>query len=199
MPDDSRAKDPGSVWRSQPGEKLEINPEQFMNRRTQELYSRTRWEIIASIAAALFFVAVIAWRFGLAQNRFPQLGLALVIAWVLISVYWFRDRIWGRAAPPIDATAATGLEYYRRELARRRDHLRNIWVWHGPLFLACVILVVILTGKVLPNFQRLWKLLPFVILLAIWTGLGFRLRQRQVSELQQEIDEIDRLRREADP
>jgi hypothetical protein len=177
-------------------EELEIDLHRFMNRRMEELYSRTRWEIIASIAAALFFVAVIAWRFGLAQDRLPQLGLALVIAWVLISVYWFRDRIWRRTAPATDAVAATGLEYYRRELEHRRDHLKNIWVWHGPLLLACVILVVVLAGKGLPNSQRLWNLLPFVVLLVIWTGVGFRLRQRQAGELQREIDEIDRLRRE---
>ena len=42
--------------------------------------------------------------------------------------------------------ASTGMEYYRRELERRRDHLRNAWVWHGPLLLACFMLIAIGRG-----------------------------------------------------
>lgn len=195
MLDEGKAGDPGSIWRSQPGGDVGIDLQGFMKRRTRELGSRTRWEILLSLAAALFLAAVIAGWFALAQDRLPRLGLALVLAWVAATAYRFRDRILRRSGPPADAAAATGLDYYRQELEQRRDHLRNIWVWHGPLLLACGVLILTVGGKALES-GRLRNMLPFVVLLAVWTVIEIRLRRRQAAELQREIDEIERLRRE---
>jgi len=39
-----------------------VNLEQIVNRRTEELYSSTRSEILMSIGAALLLVGVVAWR-----------------------------------------------------------------------------------------------------------------------------------------
>jgi len=190
MPDQTRAKDPGAIWRDQPEEKLAVNVEQIVNRRTEELYSSTRSEILMSIGAALLFVGVMAWRFAPAYDRLQELGFAAVLAWAVISLYRFRHRIWRQDPSRPDAVAATGLEYYRGELERRRDHLRNGWLWHGPLFLACLILIAVLMGKPFPGFQRLRSVLPLVALLAVWTGFGLRRRHLQARELQREIDEL---------
>jgi hypothetical protein len=165
MSDQTNAKDPRTIWRDQPDE----------------------------IGAALLFVGVMAWRFAPTHNRLQELGFAAVIAWVVISFYRFRHRIWRRDPSRLDAVVATGLEYYRRELERRRDHLRNAWLWHGPLFLACVILIAILIERAFPGSERLRNVLPLVVLLAVWTGFGFRRRRRQAKELQREIDEIESL------
>jgi hypothetical protein len=108
----------------------------------------------------------------------------------VISLYWFRHRIWRRNASPPDAVAAAGAEYYRKELERRRDHLRNPWLWHGPLFLACAVLVAILAAETCRGYQDLRNVLPLVVLLAVWTGYGVWRRRRQARELQQEIDEM---------
>ena len=190
MFDQTGAKDAGTIWRDQPEEQLAMNLEQIVNRRTEELNSSTRSEIVMSIGAPLLFVGVMAWRFSPAFDRLQEAGFAAVIAWVVISLYWFRRRIWRRPSRP-DAAAATCLEYYRSELERRRDHLRNAWLWHGPLFLACTILITILIrGKAL---QPLRNVLPLVVLLAVWTGFGFRRRRRQAKELQRELDEIEPL------
>lgn len=194
MSEEPRPKDLGAVWRNQPEEKLPVNLEQYTNRRTLELYSSTRSEIMMSIGAALFFVAVMALRFASGENRLQQLGLLAVIAWVLISLYWFRDLIW-RKAPAQDALAATSLEYYRKELERRRDHLKNAWLWHGPLFLACMIFVATVMGKTV--YGPLRNVLPVLILLALWTGFGVRRRRRQAKELQREINDIALMQRSA--
>jgi hypothetical protein len=187
----SEAKDPGAIWRDQPEEELRVNLEQIVNRRTEELNSSTRSEILMSIGAALLFVGVMAWRFAPAYGRLQEAGFAAVIAWAAISLYWFRRRIWRRNRARPDAIAATGLEYYRKELEQRRDHLRNAWLWHGPLFLACMILMVVLMGKAFPAFRRLRDVLPLVVLLAVWTVFGITRRRRLARELQREIDEIE--------
>jgi hypothetical protein len=180
-------KDLGAVWRNQSAEKLAVDPGQFANRRTRELYSATRSEILMSIGAALFFVAVMATRFASAQDRLQQLELPAVLIWVVISLYWFRERIFRRASPPA-APAAPGLEYYRKELERRRDHLRSEWLWHGPLVLACVIFAATVIGRAYPG--RLRNVLPLVVLLAAWAAFSVRRRRRQATELQREIDDL---------
>jgi drug/metabolite transporter (DMT)-like permease len=189
MSDETRAKDPGAIWRDQPEEKLAVTLEQIVNRRTAALYGSTRSEILMSIGAALLFVGVLAWRVGPASDRFLQVGFGAAIAWAAISLYRFRQRIWRRASRP-DAIAATGLEYYRKELEERRDHLRHAWIWHGPLLLGCTILLAILMGNTFSGYQPLRNVLPLVVLLAVWTGFGIRRRRRQASEIQREIDEM---------
>ena len=191
MPDQPEQNDAGAVWRAQPEEKHPVTMQQLMNRRTRELCSKTRAEIIMSIGAALFFIAVIIWRLGLAQDRSSQLGLLAVVAWILISLYRFRDRIWRAEPLPRDALAATGVEFYRKELERRRDHLRNAWIWSGPLILSCLILLAIVLGQAFGSAERLLRVVPFLVLLAGWTAFGVWLRRRQARELQREIDEID--------
>jgi CHASE2 domain-containing sensor protein len=188
MPEDSRTDDPGTLWRDQPAERLPVN----LNRRTRELYSSTRAEILMSLGAALLLVAIVAWRFATERARIPLLLPAAVVAWVLISLYWFRDRIWRKPAPSGEALAATGLEHYRRELERRRDHLHNEWLWHGPLVLACAMLAAIMGGDLFFAFRRLESVVPLVALLALWTGFGVWSRRRQAGQLQREIDDMTR-------
>src|SRR5215813_12987731 len=113
MPDESIA-----AWKNQPEEKTPVILQDALNRRAYELHWSTRWEILTSIAAALFFSAV-SWRVAVV----PPYANAVALAWVAINVIWFRGRIWkGDSARP-DAMAADGLAHYRRELQTRRDHL----------------------------------------------------------------------------
>jgi len=189
MPDESKPKDAGALWRDQPAETLAVKLEHFADRRTEELYSSTRFEVLASIAAAVLFLAVIAWRFAAERRPVAPLAYATVIAWVLISLYWFRDRIWRRTAAR-DALAVPGLEHYRKELERRRDHLRNVWLWHGPLLLACVIFATTVLGRVFT--ERLPGMLPLFVLLAGWIAFGVWRRLREARELQREIDDLMR-------
>jgi len=191
MSDQIRAKDPGAIWRGQPEEKLAVNLEHIVNGRTEALGSSTSSEILMSVCAALLFVGVMAWRFGPAPGRLQEVGFAAVIAWSIISLYRFRHQIWRRKPSRPDAMAASVLEYYRKELEQRRDHLRNSWLWHGPLVLACMILIAVLLGKAFPGVERLPSVLPLIVLLAVWTGFGLTRRRRQAKELQREIDEIE--------
>lgn len=190
MSDQSKGNDPGGIWRDQPGEERPVNLNLVVNRRTQELSSRTRSEILMSIGAALLLVGVVAWRLQIAHEGLLEFGFAAALAWVGISLYRFRRRLWRKDLPRPDAVAATGLEYYRAELERRRDHLRNEWLWHGPLFLASIIFIGVLTGRANLSFQPLRNILPLLVLLAAWTGFGVWRRRLQARDLQREIDEI---------
>jgi protein-S-isoprenylcysteine O-methyltransferase Ste14 len=192
MREETRASDPRSAWKAQPEEKSAVNIEQIVSRRTAELHSRTRSETLASIGAAVLFAGIAALRLAPLPSRMVEIGLAAILAWVAITLYWFRQRIARSGASRADAVADPGLDYYRKELEKRRDHLRNIWLWNGPLLLACVVLFAVLSGKWFAGPERLPSVLPLLLLLAAWVGYGAWRRRRQAGELQREIDELGR-------
>src|SRR6202162_3981078 len=152
-----------AAWLNQPEEEFPVDIERIHRRRTWELFSTTRSEIISSIGAALFFAGIVAWRFAPERDRLVQFGCAGVIVWAAVTVFLFRYSI-RRHTPQPDALARTGLEHYRAELLRRRDHLRSAWIWHGPLLLACILSAATLTKRIVPG--RLWDALPVFLLLA---------------------------------
>ena len=176
------------AWKNQPEEARPVNLENLIDRRTRSLHSTTRAEILTAIGAAVFFVAVMSWRFASDRNGLPPLAFAAALAWVLISLYWFRARI---RPLPKDALADTGLQHYRRQLERRRDHLKNPWLWLGPLFLACLTLSSIFTEGRFPAFRNARSILPLLILLALWVAFGWFQRRSQAAALQQELNELE--------
>jgi hypothetical protein len=190
LPESSEAR---AAWLSQPEERIAVEIERLHRRRTSELFSTTRSEIIGSIGAALFFAAVVAWRFAPERDRLVLLGCAGVIVWAAVSVFRFRYAI-RRHTPRAGAIAETGLEHYRGELLRRRDHLRSAWIWHGPLLLACVLSAATLGKRIVPG--RLWNALPLFLLLAAWAVIGIKRRLREAAELEREIDEINQIGKE---
>ncbi len=179
-----------AAWLNQPENEIPVNIERIQRQRTWELFSTTRSEIIGSIGSALFFAVVVAWRFAPAQDRLVQFGCAGVIVWATITVIRFRYSIRRHDSQP-DTLARTGLEHYRAELLRRRDHLQSAWIWHGPLLLASILSAATLARRIVPG--RLWDALPVVLLLAGWAAIGIRRRFSQAAELQHEIDEISGL------
>jgi len=183
--------DAAALWRSQPKEKTEVHFEQIVNRRTEELSSRTRSEVVVSIGAAALLAAVVAMRFANQLDRGLEIALAAAIAWIAITVYRLRKRIWPQPEPA-DATAVTGAEHYRRELEQRRDHLRDAWLWRGPLILACAVLIAVVVGKSFMGPGMLGSAAPPIVLLAIWTAVDHLRRRRQAREIQREIDELER-------
>jgi len=176
-----------AAWLNQPEEEIPVDIERINRRRTWALFSTTRSEIISSIGAALFFAGMVAWRFAPERDRLVLFGCAGVIVWAAVTVLRFRNSI-RRHTPQPDALARTGLDHYRVELLRRRDHLRSAWIWHGPLLLACVLSAATLTKRIVPG--RLRDTLPVFLLLAGHAVVGIKRRVRQAAELQQEIDEI---------
>jgi Flp pilus assembly protein TadB len=192
MSERSESRNAGVIWRHQPEEEVAVHLEQIVNRRTKELDWSTRWEILMSICAALLFAGVALLRMAPFRDRLLNIVLAAAGVWAILALYLSRRQIWRRESAPADAAAATGLEYYRRELERRRDHLKNAWLWHGPLFLACLALIAVMIGRSFMGLERLLSVTHLLALLAAWTAFGVVLRLRQARELQREIDEIER-------
>ena len=82
-----------AAWLNQPEEEIPVDIERIRRRRTGELYSTTRSEVMSSIGAALFFASVVAWRFAPERDRLVQFGCAAVIVWAAVTVFRFRSSI----------------------------------------------------------------------------------------------------------
>src|SRR6202166_4265121 len=98
-----------AAWLNQPEEEIPVDIERIHRRRTWELFSTTRSEIISSIGAALFFVSIVALRFAPERDRLVQLVCTAVIVWAAVTVFRFRYSIW-RPTPRPGVLASTGME-----------------------------------------------------------------------------------------
>ena len=152
-----------AAWLDQPEEEIPVNLENVYVKRTWELALITRSEVMSSVGAALFFAIVVGWRFAPERDRVVQLGCAVAVAWAIVTLFRFRSLMRPSTRDPA-AFGVEGIEHYRLELARRRDHLRSAWTWHGPLWLALVLCAATLANRAVPG--RLWDALPVVVLLA---------------------------------
>lgn len=172
-----------SAWKRQPAQPA-IDLDSFANRRSLELHAGTRAEILTSIGAVLFFLAIAIWRLPEATDRASVTGYLLIAAWIASVVINYRRRL--RNHIPPGKTPASGLEHYRNELIERREHLRSLWLWHGPLALA-----LLLFWRVFPSWHRMQTVLPLLLPLAAWVALSIWRRMRQARLLQAEINELN--------
>ena len=187
MPDENN---PETIWRNQPMDAIAVNFERLVSRRAREFESATRLEILGSLGAALFAVAVMLSQFGAARGSIFQIILGVIVLWVVITVYRFREQIWPKPFAPGNI-ASTGIAHYRSVLERRQAHMKNAWVWHGPLILALLVLFGTLAQVVIPNTQRLGNMLPLTLLLLLWIALGVFMRHNKSAEIQRELDELE--------
>lgn len=182
------------LWRSQPGENLPLPSPRDLASRSARLFATTRSEILTAIAAMLFFAVVLALRFG--TDRRTLAAIALAALWVIMTLCFFRRRVW---SPPVDVLAASGAEFYRLELEERRKHLLNPWLWYGPLVLSCITLAAVAHSAGALARLRLPQVAPMLFVLVLWTALSIRRRRREAAALARELDQLPALDNDARP
>jgi hypothetical protein len=195
---DTGGNDPRKIWQNQPTEPSIMTLEKI-RQKTQQLHSKTHWDLIKSISGPLIVAAICG--FGI---RFPdpvlRAVLAFAITWSLAGQYFLNRGMW-RATLPGDAALSTGLASYRREVERRRFLFSRMMLWQfGPVVFAIAILIVLIAslgtgdrGMLLR--EALLKMIPFLTLIVIWIAAVCVIRMRQQRELQREIDELNEIER----
>lgn len=173
----------------------------LIRKMARDAQAKTRNDLIGS--AAVHLVSVLVSVIGLTQahNATQRTAFVIALAWGLAGAYVTNRGMWS-AGLPGDAALATGIEFYRREIQRRRSLSRKTWLWLvGPLIFAVLAFTSLFPGKAGSNWEghpeRLLNALPFVTLMIIWFVAMSFLRRRQKSELQREIDELDEIERES--
>jgi hypothetical protein len=123
-------------------------------------------------------------------------SLAFRVAWGLFiaGMIWMVIELWRRATPramPADAGASTCLAFFRSELERQRDLVREIWTWYLiPLLPGYAALNVAIALTV--RSPRGWAGLALadVFFVAMFFVL-WKLNARAARCLQRSIDDLD--------
>jgi hypothetical protein len=146
-----------------------------------------RGDLIEYVASAAVVVG-----FGFYVWAFPSLRMKLasltMIAATLFVAYQLRRHAAARALSP-DSSAASLLEFHRRELVRRRNLLRGSWrLFVAPLMVGMLVFLACLAP------DRPEARLPLFIFCGAVIAMGgvISLHNRlQAARLQRQIDELD--------
>jgi hypothetical protein len=168
---------------------------QKIRRKAGELHAKTRRELLGTLTGPL----AVAFCYGLSIREFPRMEQALhpvflvALAWSFAGLYFLNRGGWSGAIPG-DLGFSAGLEFCRREIERRRDHIRGVLFWgFGPVMAAIGAIIwglAVVGGRaIFPNG------LPFLLLVAVWIVGYFVLRVRKQRELQREVDELNEIAR----
>ncbi|HYR43250.1 MAG TPA: hypothetical protein VER98_09515 [Terriglobia bacterium] len=195
MRNDPSGNDPRTIWQDQPTEPSAMTLEKI-RRKVRELHAKTRRELLGNIAAPLAVVVFSGLGAAIFDDPPQRTAFALALAWALAGQYFLHRGMWS-ATLPGDAALTTGLEFYRREIERRRYLFRRVLKWSfGPMLLAIgALLLPIVTGGVRER-GAFRNMIPFLTLLALWLVGFFVIRMRQHRELQREIEELNDIERE---
>jgi hypothetical protein len=190
---DSPENDPKTIWQNQPTEPSAMTLDKI-RQKVRELHAKTRRQLWGNLALPLFVAAFCG--FGAKHFSPMQPLFALAITWSLAGLYFLNRGMWS-AAMPGDAGLSTGLEFYRREIERRRYLLRRVLLWSfGPVVLAIGTFILALAKIGVRDRGIFPNALPFITLVVIWIGGYFLIRMREARELQREIDNLSNIERE---
>jgi hypothetical protein len=180
------------IWQSQPTEKSTMTLE-MIRQRAQELHAKTRRELYANIIMTLMIVAISG--FGSMHTHDWVLRFAFVIAvvWAVAGQYFLHRGMWAMTSPEEMALIA-GLDFYRREVNRRRTLLGRVLQWSlGPIVLSIGALSLVLTETAWNLGRSATVMFPFCASVFIWIVAVFVLRSHSQRELQREIAEVNNI------
>jgi hypothetical protein len=186
--------DPKAIWQNQAKEVSPMTME-IIERKARELHAKNARELVKNVASPLAVVVVSGPGIVLTTDGGPRVAFALAIAWSIAGHLLLRRGMLS-AIPAADAASMTGVEFYRRELNRRRYFLGRILRYSlGPILLAIGTLILALSGIAHDQGKSLRVLMPFCVGIAAWLVLVFVMKSRSHRDLRREIDELDSIAR----
>jgi Flp pilus assembly protein TadB len=176
------------LWQSQPVEATRMSAEAIRKRADkfeQRIRRRNVREYVGSMLSAIVFVYFIVQ----SHDVLFRIAYGMFIAGMAVMVV----QLYRKSAPRRmsgDMGASTCLQFFREELERQRDVVKNVWAWYlAPLVPGFVLLTVAtLIGVPFPASLRK------VVLMNVFVGgvffLVWKLNMRAARCLQRTIDEL---------
>lgn len=181
--------DPRTLWQGQPGERTPVSIED-LGRRNRRLLREARRDMVATMAAVASLLLLPRWVPAVQMGLWYDLAQSATAAWALLALLLLRKRLWPGLPPPA-AVAVPGMEHFRAELARRRDHLRLAWLWRAPAVAALLLFVVSFASLALGQRGSIRPVLPLLAVSSVWVVLLAAQTLRQVRRLDAEIRRLD--------
>ncbi len=189
-PSEFPSNDPRDIWQNQATEPFRASVDE-LRRKAKRWQTRARDKTFFSIILGLALSSAVAIIAITGRDVIPRLGAALLSLWSVYFAYQAHRWLWPDRLEP-HASASASLQFYRRELERRRDYNKHLWRRAGLTFcflgLALMVVPGVIKGFHIPRL--LVNFVPFFVLLIAWLVMFFLMRKRQQGELQREIDEL---------
>lgn len=199
MPNDFN---PQKIWQEQPAEKNKMSLEDI-HRKMQQLERKDRLTALISIVMGtglcIFFAYIGASGHMGAHggDALPRIGCAVLSLWSLYEAWHGYKWLWPRSSE-LAVTWSASLQFYIRELEKRRDYQLHVWQRAGLTwcFVGVGLLIFSSLSRVIHDRHYGWNAAPFIILTALWFPIFFRSRKRKLMKLEQEIDTLKGLETE---
>ncbi len=192
MPDNASTNDLKNLWRNQMTEQPQISVERFRH-KARKLRKKARREVYRLSAMAVIVVSFALVAMARTHETAQHIGLGIVAVWGLLLPF-LAHRMLRPAAQSDQATLASSIDFYRKQLERHRDYRRQMWIWvAAPLFLGAAVFfapTLLEHPKLAPN------VLPFALLLTLWAVAFFYLSRRKFRKLRRKLDILDELQKE---
>jgi hypothetical protein len=190
-------RDLQNLWQRQPSEGVCMSVDQIRRRAVKfekKIYWRNAREYVAALIAVAFFTFEL-WR---EPDVLTGIGFALIIAGTLY-VVWHLHRRGSPRTPPAELGLKSGVEFFRRELARQRDLLKSVWRWYLAPLAPGLVVVMVAAARAnrgqLRHFGRFTVGYTLFVALALFVFLFIgRLNESAARKIQRQINELDTLR-----
>jgi hypothetical protein len=184
--------DPQSIWQNQNTEEIKMSLAYFKTKADQQR-SKNLWMAIANDVVYLAAIAFLGFSFVRTPNITSRIGLAMLAAGCLYTLYRGHRRLWP-GSPASDTSPESGLVIYRRELLRWHAAQSNAWQTLAPLFPGAIVLAVPALPPIVraasANPSILINAVPFFVILTVWVVLITVVRKRWLKKVQQELDAL---------
>lgn len=178
-----------ALWQSQT---TEVPSMQFsyLRHRAEELEKSLRFRSVLEQGACFVGLIVCAVIIAFEQEPWKKLGAAMLLVGTSYALFQWRRRTLSKSVRSFEPASA-GLEFYRRELERRRDIHRTAWLWYGlPIFIPATAFLILgmVYGDVHANDP--WLVIGLIVVSII---LSLVYERTQVAKFQREIDALTSL------
>jgi len=176
------------IWQSQPVEGMKVSADVIRLRATKFEHKISRRNLRESIAS-LFVIAFFGYFFVTSPGILLRITWALFIAgmiWIVIAL-----RLKGTPKTmPAAMGSSSSMDFFRSELERQRDLLRNVFPWYlAPLIPGYVALNVAYAFKFPGPIRWTGLGLLDVFFVAVFVGVWY-MNRRAARCLQRSIDEL---------
>jgi hypothetical protein len=177
------------IWQDQPVEGIKMSAEEI-RKRAGKFERKIRWRNRRESVGCLLVSGLFAYFLFDTHELLFRISYGLFIAamiWIAIQLY----RKGSIKSLPADLEASSSLQFFRRELERQRDAVRNVWPWYlAPLVPGYVMLTIAYVVS-FPRPVRLigvgaFDLFMVLLFIGIW-----KMNLRAARCLQRSIDELN--------
>jgi hypothetical protein len=194
----ARNQDVRDVWQNQRGEEVQMSVD-AIRLKAGKYRSKIAWRNVREYIGVLFVVGFFGLQSTHTTDLLMRVGSGLIIAGSIYIAWHLYAKGSGRRLPGTLGLSSS-IEFHREELVRQRDLVRSVPRWYlGPMIPGLVVLMVAV-GRANPGHVKHfgWIFGSYCVFMALVFAGVWWMNTRAARKIQKRIDELDRLRGEAE-